>query len=143
MYNYINNTKIIQAFLKSKNTKFFKIFTAISYRIFCWHLPQGRQRRGDHSCHNPWCRRLPWTAGWQSGRKSRKYWPSWAWWMCFVKRRAGQNQQLKYIINESLIYILWLRFIFVYQTSLRRTFKTVFWVKNHPLNMCSSAVISQ
>ena len=37
----------------------------------------------------------------------------------------------------------WLRFIFVYQKSLKRTFKTGFWVQNHLLNLCSRAVNSQ
>ena len=38
----------------------------------------------------------------------------------------------------------WLRFIIVnIQKSLKLTFKPGFWVQNHPLNLCSSAVDSQ
>ncbi len=44
------------------------------------HLPQGQRRRGDRPCRCPWCRRPPWTAGWRSGRRSRRCWPSWASW---------------------------------------------------------------
>ena len=37
----------------------------------------------------------------------------------------------------------WLRFIFAYQKSLKRTLKTGFWVQNHLFNLSSSAVNSQ
>ena len=46
------------------------------------------------------------------------------------------------IYKICFIYFL-LRFIFVYQKSLKRTFKTVFWVQKHLSNLCSSAVDSQ
>ena len=39
--------------------------------------------------------------------------------------------------------IIWVGFIFVYQKSLKRTFKTSFWVQNHLLSLCNSAVDSQ
>ena len=38
---------------------------------------------------------------------------------------------------------IWVGFIFVYQKSLKRTFKTVFWVQNYLLNFCYSVVTSQ
>ena len=37
----------------------------------------------------------------------------------------------------------WLRFIFVYQKSLKQTFQTGFWVKNHHWNICFRVVNSQ
>ena len=39
-------------------------------------------------------------------------------------------------------YQIWVGY-FVYQKSLKRTFKTGFWVQNHLMNLCSSAVDSQ
>ena len=43
----------------------------------------------------------------------------------------------------NLSHQIWVGFIFVYQKSLKWTFKTSFWVQNHLLNLCSSAVNSQ
>ena len=39
--------------------------------------------------------------------------------------------------------IHWVGFIFVYQKSLKQTFKNSFWVQNHLLNLCSGAMNTQ
>ena len=49
----------------------------------------------------------------------------------------------KYLEYLNLSYHIWVEFIFVYQKSLKRTFKTSFWVQNHLLNLWSSAMNSQ
>ena len=43
-----------------------------------------------------------------------------------------------WIFNQTLV-----RYLFAYQKSLNGTFRTGFWVQNHLLNLCSSAVNSQ
>ena len=43
----------------------------------------------------------------------------------------------------NLSYQIWVEFIFVYQKSLKRPFKTSFWVQNYLLNLCYRAVNSQ
>ena len=52
-----------------------------------------------------------------------------------------------YINARSYNIYFWLRFglsiFFVYKKSLKRKLKTGFWVQNHLMNLCSSAVNSQ
>ena len=43
----------------------------------------------------------------------------------------------------SLNRYFWLKFIYVYQRSLKRTLKPGFWAQNHLLNLCSRVVNSQ
>ena len=56
------------------------------------------------------------------------------------------NKWLLKVQNSCCVYRLyqiWTGFIFLYQKSLKQTFKTGFWEQNHLLNLCSSAVNSQ
>ena len=65
----------------------------------------------------------------------------------FFLRKTKENIDLWIIVTlpfRCLIHIYFCRrFIFVYQKSSKQTFKTGFWVQNHLLNLCSSAVNSQ
>ena len=69
----------------------------------------------------------------------------------FKKKEKGRTISLFYFLTLMMPLIIflsiynryfWVRFIFVYQKSLKWTLKTVFRVQNHPLNLCSSAVNS-
>ena len=57
--------------------------------------------------------------------------------------RARNNMTGVYFFNCSKENKTMYIFIFVYQKSSKRKFKTGFWVQDHLFNLCSSAVSSQ
>ena len=56
---------------------------------------------------------------------------------------AETSLNVKSFVQKQLIYIFDSILFLLYKKSLKQTFKTGFWVQNHLLNLCSSALNSQ